>query len=44
VNSRRARVLSTRLNAGALIVECFYARPLQRQIGGTFGLSLVPGR
>lgn len=35
--------ITTRLNAGALIVEFFYARPLQRQIGGTFGLSLAPG-
>lgn len=35
--------LSTRLNGGAVIAEFFYARPLQRGVGGTFGLSLAPG-
>lgn len=35
--------ITSRLNAGALIVEFFYARPLQRTIGGTFGVSLAPG-
>jgi hypothetical protein len=35
--------LTSRLNAGALIVEFFYARPLQRGMGGTFGFSMAPG-
>jgi len=34
--------LAARLNAGAVIIEIFHARPMQRGIG-TFGVNLAPG-
>lgn len=34
--------LAARLNAGAVIIEVFHARPMQRGIG-TFGINLAPG-
>jgi outer membrane protein assembly factor BamA len=35
--------VSTRLNAGALIIEFFHARPMQRGGRGVFGVNLAPG-
>lgn len=36
--------VATRINLfGALVVEPFYAKPLQKGVGGTFGVNLIPG-
>ncbi len=46
-DAQRRPVLShgvaTRLNAGALIIEFFHARPAQRGGLGVFGINLAPG-
>ncbi|MCU0633690.1 MAG: BamA/TamA family outer membrane protein [Gemmatimonadaceae bacterium] len=43
----RTPVVSTgaalRVNLGALIIETYWARPLQRDRGGVFGINLAPG-
>nr|MCU0649089.1 BamA/TamA family outer membrane protein [Gemmatimonadaceae bacterium] len=35
--------VAMRVNLGALIVEGYWARPLQRDRGGLFGINLAPG-